>query len=154
MAGIVVGRCSGPVGPWLTVFAIAACRRCRRKPLRETLTGGDLLANGVYVVPRFGLPCRPCGAKRPHTGCMSLAMLLLGVALTSRPNFDAAAHRVCGCRPPVWLALRTTPGGRASRSGFCVGAAVLFSMLLRHSLRCVSRPQVAGARRSQGRNLS
>lgn len=71
---------------WLTVFAIAAST-LSPEALRETLTGGDLLANGVYVALAIWFTLQTAQCKAPSPVCMSLATLLLGVALTSRPNF-------------------------------------------------------------------
>lgn len=71
---------------WLTVLAIAASA-LSPEAVRETLTGGDLLANGVYVALAIWFAFRAVAAKAPSAGRMLLAVLLLGIALTSRPNF-------------------------------------------------------------------
>lgn len=147
MAGRVVGSAARGRRSWLTVFAIATSA-LSPEALRETLTGGDLLANGVYVALAIWFTLQTVRYKAPSPVCMSLATLLLGVALTSRPNFlmllpivFAAVARQSGWRCALHLV------GGACAVEFCVGATVLFPCS-RGILSAASRPQVAGARRS------
>ena len=97
---------------------------------------GDLLANGV-IAPRSGLPEVTVQCTAPSVACHMT--LLLGVALTSRPTSRCYCPSVCGCRPPVWLALRGWHLVGGACSGFAL-ALLFISMSPEAFFRCILRP--------------
>lgn len=74
--------------PGASTALLASAVACSPEALRETLTGGDFLANGIYVVLAIWLlACTFDGHVRPRWH-RSAAALLLAVALASRPHFS------------------------------------------------------------------
>jgi hypothetical protein len=88
---------------WLAVFLGAACWWCRDRALAlcllgvplllspaalyEYVSGGDLLANGIYVAVFFLVALRAWSNPQRSRWSGWLACVLLGLGLASRPNF-------------------------------------------------------------------
>jgi len=105
---------------WRTVMAVAVVL-LSPEALRETLTGGDLLANGVYIALAIWLLLRTASFAAPAAWRVSLAILLLGVTLASRPNFLLLL-------PIITVAFGRSAG--AMRAVLWVGAAGAVALVL------------------------
>jgi hypothetical protein len=138
---------------WLAVFLIAAAAYFRDKAfalwalavplavseaaLYEFISGGDLIANGIYVAVFFLLAMNRWEDPRIPAWQRWLACVLVGVGLASRANFllllpvfGAALWRTAGWRVAVGAGLLTTLTTAAITLPFYLNDPEGFSPLL------------------------
>jgi hypothetical protein len=98
-------------GILLAAAAVALCPEA----LRDLLGGGDMFVNAVYVTVAVALAMEAAGGRSSRRAAAAAAVLL-GVALSSRPNFVLLF-------PPVLAGLARAGGARGVRVGALAAAA-------------------------------
>ena len=109
---VVLGNSAYQALPWLLAWiwavrraaasrALAAAVVCvvllSPETLRETLSGGDLLVNGIYVCLSAAWLAHQAETAPQKSGILLLAAVLFGLALASRPNFALVWPIVVAC---------------------------------------------------------
>jgi hypothetical protein len=118
---LVARRTTGDLGRSLILLWV--CLSLSPGVLHELVTGGDLLANGIYVLVFIVLLFEAVAAPSPRAWKKAGAAVLLGIGLSSRANFALVL-------PLVFSALARTAGWRAAAGYLAVTCATLASITL------------------------